>query len=327
MPYSKIGIQRILSYIHDSPMQYKAALSYDLRKPATLEISDIAVEDFRGRQLPLYTQFNLKVDSYNMGRTGLPSIYHLLPMANADNDKPVVLEVATAGNTATTYSGVYKFAPGSNLGVSWEYMFTEQERMVSLEFNGKLEKSVANALMTAAKTAEPTDATALGLPTTVPSFRTEQWQTPYLEFVKYDPAGLTGDTLIVDQDDIISRKFSIKTVGRKTIYDRQINDYLEVNLELVIADASATNLETWHNMTTSLDFAPKITLKEKNADGGSESHIFNAGTLTLTSASTIGDDKRELKLMFKGKIPVQNAVFSGTYQVETPYNYTITYSL
>lgn len=326
MAYSKIGINRISSWITGSSVQYEACLSYDLRKPATLLISDETVEDYRGRKLPLYTKFNLKFDSYNMGRTGLPSIYHLLPMAVADNDKPLCLEVVTQGGSSTTYDGVYQFLNTNNLGVDFTYTFSDKERMVSMEFNGKMEKDVANALITAAKTNTPINHAARNI-TATGSFRQDQWQTPYLEFVKYDPSGATGETVIVSQQDIISRNFTVKTTGRKTLYDKSINDYFDVNLELVIADASATKIETWHNMTTDVDFAPKIILKEKNYDGGSETHTFEAGTLTLTSETTIADDKRQLKLVFNGKIPTSNVVFAGTYVVESAYNYTITYSL
>lgn len=305
MAYARIGLKRLASWNKGTADAKDNLIIYDLRKPAKLEITEEGVEDYRKRTLPTYTNMKVSVDTMNVGR---PLLYYLFQQAT---DADLVQLEAVSEKNGGVYDGIYVFGTGSqSLGIDFDYVASNTERMASVTFEGKFEKSVANTILSQSlHNVTPIDFTLVeGGSAAVTTFTSAQYRTPYLSFVKYNPAG-AGDTVLVDPADVISYKLSLKTEGRKTLYNRTVVDYINASLEVEIASADKTKIRELHLLTTT-DFAPAVKFQMKDSDSTFENHEFADSVLTTKFEAVVGDDARSIKMVFSGNIPLSNVSYT-----------------
>lgn len=315
MAYARIGLKRLAAWNLDAPSSKKNLIYFDLRKPAKLEITEEGIEDYRKRTLPTYTNMKISVDTLNVGR---PLLYYLLEQV-VDSDL-VSLEAVSEKNGGV-YDGIYLFdASGQRLGIDFDYQAGSTERMASVTYEAKFEKSVANAILLAATTnVTPIDFSLIeGGGATVGTFTAGHYRTPYLSFIKYAANG-GSETVLVAPEDIISYKLSLKTEGRKTLHNRTVVDYLNATLEVEIASADKTKIKDLHLLTTT-DFAPAIKFQMKDSDSTYENHEFADSVLTSKFEATVGDDARSIKMVFSGNVPLGNISYT---ELTNTYAYSL----
>lgn len=305
MAYARIGLKRLAAWNLATGPSKENLIVFDLRKPAKLEITEEGIEDYRKRTLPTYTNMKISVDTLNVGR---PLLFYLLAQAT---DSDLVSLEALSEKNGGVYDGIYLFdSTGQKLGVDFDYVASNSERMASVTYEAKFEKSVANAILNAATTnVTPIDFTAIdGGTANIATFTSLQYRTPYLSFIKYNANG-GSDTVLVAPEDVISYKLSLKTEGRKTLHNRTVVDYINANLEVEIASADKTTIKNLHLLTTT-DFAPAIKFQMKDSDSTYENHEFADGVLTTKFEGVVGDDARSIKMVFSGNIPLGNVAYT-----------------
>lgn len=304
MAYARIGLKRLAAWNLGTAGAKDNLVIFDLRKPAKLEISEEGIQDYRKRTLPTYTNMKVSVDTFNVGR---PLLVTLL---NQSTDADLVSLEAVSEKNGGQYDGIYLFdATGQKLGIDFDYLVSATERSANITYEAKFEKSVANAILLAATTnVTPIDFTLAEGGSTVASFNTSQYRTPYLSFIKYTPSG-GSETVLVAPEDVISYKLSLKTTGRKTLHNRTVVDYITATLEVEIASADKTTIKNLHLLTTT-DFAPEVKLQMKDSDSTYENHNFADGVLTSKFEATVGDDARSIKMVFSGDIPLGNISYT-----------------
>jgi hypothetical protein len=126
------------------------------------------------------------------------------------------------------------------------------------------------------------------------------YRAPYYLEIEYP----TGQE-IFSKTEIIDRKLTIKTKGKKSIYNQSIVDYLSCTLELTARDAGITKFIS--EMDKSMSSA--ITWKEQNNDTFFDQFVFAANALTVKNEFKIDDSERQLKVILEGDIPVWDATF------------------
>lgn len=314
MAYSRIGLKRLAAWNLDSPSGKENLIYFDLRKPAKLEITEEGIEDYKKRQLPTYTNMKVTVDTFNVGR---PLLYYLL--SHATHPDLVSLEAVSEKNGGV-YDGIWLFdAAGQRLGIDFDYQAGLTERMASVTYEAKFEKSVANALLLAATTnVTPIDFSLIEGGGAVGTFTAGHYRTPYLSFIKYAANG-GSDVTLVAPEDIISYKLSLKTEGRKTLHNRTVVDYVNATLEVEIASADKTKIKDLHLLTTT-DFVPAIKFQMKDSDSTYENHEFADSVLASKFEATVGDDSRSIKMQFSGNIPLGNVTYT---ELTNTYAYSL----
>lgn len=315
MAYARIGLKKLAAWNLDSPSGKENLIYFDLRKPAKLEITEEGIEDYRKRQLPTYTNMKVTVDTMNIGR---PLLYYLL--AQATHPELVSLE-AIAEKNGAAYDGIYLFdAAGQRLGIDFDYQAGSTERMASVTYEAKFEKSVANAILLAATTnVTPIDFSLIeGGGAVVGTFTAGHYRTPYLSFIKYAANG-GSDVVLVAPEDIISYKLSLKTEGRKTLHNRTVVDYVNATLEVEIASADKTKIKDLHLLTTT-DFVPAVKFQMKDSDSTYETHEFADSVLATKFEATVGDDARSIKMVFSGNVPLGNISYT---ELTNTYSYSL----
>ena len=314
MAYSRIGLKRLAAWNLDSPSGKENLIYFDLRKPAKLEITEEGIQDYRQRQLPTYTNMKVTVDTMNIGR---PLLYYLL--AQATHPDLVSLE-AVSEKASGVYDGIYLFdADGQRLGIDFDYQAGSTERMASVTYEAKFEKSVANSILSASvSNVTPIDFSLVEGGSGIGTFTAGHYRTPYLSFIKYNPNG-TSDTVLVDPADVISYKLSLKTEGRKTLHNRTVVDYINATLEVEIASADKTKIKDLHLLTTT-DFAPAIKFQMKDSESTYENHEFADSVLASKFEATVGDDARSIKMVFSGNVPLGNVTYT---ELTNTYAYSL----
>lgn len=311
MAYARIGLSRVSAWSNND----ENYINYDLRKPAMLEFTDETITEYRGREIPNYTKAKLTVPTFNIGR---PLLYYLNQQVYGGT---VAIEAVAAKNGVSTYDGVFRFdTTGSKaMGIDYTYTISDKERVAEVVYEARFSKKVAQEIIASGSTYSPKSAGVIeGGSSNIGTFTQAHYYNPSLNTIKFKNDGAGAYTVLVQPEDVISRKLELKTEGRKTIDNRTVVDYIVATVEYEIAAAQASSMSALHQNDIT-DWAPEIVHIENNPTG-TESHVFENGVLSWNFSATVGDDARNIKMKFTGKIPIYNISY------DEPTN-TYTYSL
>ncbi|MCA0387921.1 MAG: hypothetical protein LCH52_05445 [Bacteroidetes bacterium] len=315
MSTSIVGLKRIMLWKKGVVPPYSdpalAAISLDVRKSSNLVKTDETVKDTKGRDLKNWARYKAEVESYNIDR---PLWYYLLEHLRRNGVDCEFLAEATAVTDfdplTRTFGGCFRFDGQRFMGLDVEYQMTKDERIAKLSFEVKMPKVLSQLLLDDAVTNEPLS--FIGLDEYSPS----QMNSPYLDSVKF---GEGSGTVLFDIENLLDMNFTMKTKGRKSIYDRTICDFISVEGQFTVAEANKDKLQAWENL---LDANPRIVIKQNNGGGKYEEHIFNAKVLSLKSDFEISDEKREVKIVLAGDVPV-TLIDKATGSYGSKYTYYI----
>lgn len=303
--YSKAGIRRLA--IWDNADAKSDIISLSNRASGIFTIDEKKdVTDYRGRVKPHMINFKIEAKDFSMGR---PALYYLLTHLSRGR---VSCEVVTRLTATGVYDGVFKFIGLTNaLGLDIDYVLDAKERSAALTIEKSFDWLDGKTLIDAAQ--GNTVETLSGFP--VDHYDGTMYRAPRFEFVKYG----TGETVLFEKDEIISRKLSIKSNSQKNIYDASTCNYLDVSLELELSKSGKADIKSFFEITD----CPKLIIRETDP-AGYEEHIFNAGVLSLSRNTSIGDDSRTMKLSFNGKVPNSLITYANPGSVVTNHQYTYT---
>jgi hypothetical protein len=302
--HSVAGFKRIMLFDKSWTSGSKGnLLVFQMREEANLVISGKTLEDHKKRQFPLMTNFKAEIPTLETGR---PLLLNLLTHARQGG---VCAEIVGQKKSSSTYDGVFQFVGNSFLGIDFEYESSLARRGAKIMLEASFDQIDAKAILEAAQINAMYDDTP-------DVFPYDKFESPKFESLKF---GDSPGTSLVNKEDIISLSLIVKSTGNKSLYDRTMVNDVEVNFDIVIADASKEKILSVFNIAP---WAPRLEFKQKIGDGAaSETHLFDEGVLGLTSKPELADAKRDLTLNFTGKIPLWDIAYSGT----TP-NQIYTYS-
>ena len=216
-----------------------------LRQAASLDMEPFkSVKDYRERELPNKTNFKFGGESL---QTTIKVLKQLIGFVNLNADA----QIQTTPQSATAGSeDVFQFVGDNKLGVGFEYMITADKRSCKIMLEGAMEDDRAKTLIDAADTNSLAN---LGIAGEGVDFT--KYRAPY--FLAFE---FPKSTALITPNDIIERKLTIKTKGKKDIYNKDIVDYLAVELELTGKNATITDIMNLYNKT----LGASILIKEKN---------------------------------------------------------------
>lgn len=292
--YSKAGIRRLALW--DNADAKNDVISLSNRATGTFAVDEKEdVTDYRGRVKPHMINFKLEAKDYSMGR---PALYYLLRHLNEGRVSVEVLS-RVVSLTGPVYDGIFKFIGATNaLGIDIDYVLDAKERSAALTLEKSFDWLDGKAII---------DASQGNTPETLSSFPPDHYdatmyRAPKFEFVKYG----SGETVLFEKDEIISRKLSIKSNSQKNIYDASTCNYLDVLFEVELSKAGKGDIKSFFEIGD----CPKLIIRETDP-AGYEEHVFNAGVLSIKRNAVIGDDTRSMKLMFKGSIPPNMVTYAN----------------
>ena len=237
------------------------------------------ITDFLERPLPNRFNFRIEADSYQTNVASL-ILAHQLAQNNG-----VMAEVVPNSFTG----GVYRFGHLNHLGYDFEFTLTDKERMLKHIMEASFEDTTAKTLMSAAIS------------------NTRQWITnDTFDIVTYNTPNVIGNTLLT-HEWIKSFSFSMKTVGQKNTSNRTIVDYIQVNLEITTFDVRASEILRLANFHLGTPITITLGETSTNASG---SIVISANSLFPKINYDNETNSRNLKLIYTGKLPLSNFVFT-----------------
>jgi hypothetical protein len=254
-----------------------------LRNEAKLIIEPFkTVKDYRERELPNMQNFKLEAESLQFRMKQLKAMIGFVNL-NAD------VQIQTQPQSFPGYD-VFQFAGVNKLGLGFEYMITAEKRSCKVMLEGAMEEDKAVTFIDAADSTVLEDLGFTGEGADFTSYK-----APYFLAFEFPKA-----TAIISSDDIIERKLTIKTKGKKDIYNRDIVDYLTVELEITGRNAAISDVITMFNKT----LGASVVIKEKNGASTFDGFDFATGVLTKTQTLSIDDTERTMKVKFIGDVPI-----------------------
>ena len=104
---------------------------------------------------------------------------------------------------------------------------------------------------------------------------------------------------MLSKPDLKSRRLSIKTSGNVTAFERQINDWIEVEFEVVFHDVSDESI--WRIVNRAQESSLKLV--EQVSETKTEQYIFNEGAITFKPVLRRAHDTAETTILAKAKFP------------------------
>lgn len=294
MPTSRAGLKQIVlmdaGTLATTPV---SPLAMGLRGEASMAITPHKpITDYRGRQLRNMINFKVEAKSY---QPTMQLLKALINWTNMNADAQIVTVPQSAGGSVDCY----KFVSDKKLGIGFEYLISADERSLKVILERAMEYERAKTFIDAADSETPVAITGLASPNSE-GVDQAKYRAPY--FLAFETPKATAPFTI---DDIIERSLSIKTASKKSAYNTDIVDYLEIELILKVSDASVAKLIT----QMSKDMSTTIYMKEQNTGSFYDAFDFNANVLTQTDEFSIGDDERAITMKFSGKVPVYDVTF------------------
>ena len=261
-----------------------------LRQEATLDIEPHkTIKDYRDRELPNMHNFKFSGETLQGTMKVLKALVGFVNL-NADVQIQTTPQSATAGS-----EDVFQFTGDNKLAVGFEYSITGEKRSCKIMFEGAMEQDRAISVIDAADSN-----TFVSLGGTCEGVDFTKYRAP--RFLAFEfPDG----TSLISMDDIVERKLIIKTKGKKDIYNRDIVDYLTVELSLTGKNAAITDLVTLYNKS----LGASVTVQEKNSGSHYDGFEFAANVLTHSPSAKFADNDRLRTVKFTGDVPIYDVSF------------------
>ena len=265
---------------------------------------DEVVKTERSLELPNKTKMSISPESYQIGIPQLQSIIeHYLRDSGADASilLPSGKRFNIVGDTC--------------LGVELEFSLDEKIRKAKLNCSNSLPFMKAHDIIIAAQVGAnftPTYWTT----NAANYFNRALYSSPNLDIVKWWGAD-NSESVWIQSNQIVSRKFAIKSSGDKNIYGQSRGNWLEVSGEFVINDASLSTLRTLREKIYDHGFYFDERVGLDSSSYRLDRFRFEVGAISFQNKLIQGDKTATLTLSFKGNIPntpdnVHFDTFSGS---------------
>jgi len=265
-----------------------------IRGGASLEVNPHKeVKDYRERKLRNMVNFKFGVESFQPSMKFLKA---LINWANNNCDVQIVSTPQTSGGAVDCF----QFKGNESIGIDFEYLMNMDKRSVKVDFERAMEYDRAQSFIDGADSTTPTAITGFSAPNTE-GMDFNAYRKPY--FIAFEAPKGTPLCVITD---VIDRKLTIKTKGKKSGYNSSIVDYLTITAELTTRKAGIG--EFINAMDRGM--RPSILWKEQNALASLYDAVdINSNVLTQSETFKIADDDRFVKLTFEGDVPLYDTSF------------------
>lgn len=248
-----------------------------LRKDAKLIITEEPVKDVWDRSLPNWINFKIEAES----------LYNNIDIINMAHQYATGGGVMCEAQCIDPGDDVFVFGFNNYLGYDFEFELNQNERMIKHILEARFEYNTGKAIINDA------------------SQNTRQWSandqlSPWL----YVNSKINLFNGFFDPSWIKDFKLTIKTVSEKTIWNRSLVNYLDVQLEITSYESKARVIKGL------LDLGMLTTCSLTSSDGF-EFKIVQ-GALFPQREATIGDKEKFSKLLFSGKLPLSSMVVNNT---------------
>lgn len=199
-------------------------------------------------------------------------------------------------------------------GIEFDFLLSDAERSVKIDLGCAVEYAYGKQLVDLLQVAQIHSwllDTNNGLGSKGIKFSKQI--APYFLSIE-NPSG----TALLSKPDLKSRRLNIKTAGNTTAYERRVNDWIEVEFEVVTHDV--TDINIWRVVNKAQEGSMKLI--ESVSATKTEQYIFPEGALTFKPEIVRGDDTSEVKILAAGKFPPSaiSADYSDTNNVKLTFN-------
>lgn len=295
MSSSNPGIKRILFCDKNTLATTPAdPIALGFRSEGSMAITPFGtVEVQGGGQLPNKRNFHFEFESFQ-------ATMHMLDKMRQWVNLECDIEMVTAKQPGTTpASNVFKFVSNNRLGLGFKYTLSNEKRSLNVVAESALTEDAAAALIFAAKSAPATTVTAI---TNAEGNNLDFYKPPRVEILTWG-----GSSLIADPRDIVSYNLTIETEATKDLYNTDIVNQLNVNLEIVTRAASIDNIK---DAITANRAAALVLTQYNNTDGTLyDKFDFAEGAMLRVDETTIGDAERTHKITCTRKVSIYDFAF------------------
>lgn len=275
-------------------------------KGAKLTIADEAmVEDYRGRQFQNKIKFSAEFTSLQFGLGELNKILTILKSSDKIADVQVATALPYAGTTATQLpnEGIFNFVGTQGMGLEFEFLRSLKENSCKITAAASYSVADAKALMLASKTNTPntllTAAAGEDITKIIP---------PNYSEIYFGVDGQSAPVALAPRFEVYSMEAKFKLKTDKTVMDIAIPIMVEHDITIELLDSSPDKIYQMLNVNNE-----RVGIDVLKSTGW-ESYIFPANTLMYKTESEIGEDKRLVKLNFKGGSYLADAVYTSNQQ-------------
>jgi hypothetical protein len=246
-----------------------------LQKDAALTTKEINITEYRGGELPYQIENIITANSVQTTFADLQT-FLLVYLLEGGCDVQAVAQKSSS----TTYDAVYNFTGDKRfMGFNFDYYLESKQRGCILTTKVNLDADEQLSLNQDSIFAVPRNLVTLGQGTRGVNYT--KYRKPNLEYVA-SPI----NTLFVNNQNIVSRKLRLKSVGSELESGRGDVPMIEVTLEITI-----NNTQSWElvNYLSKSKYA-SVALAERISPNGLETFNFGEGVLWRTHEFKHGID-------------------------------------
>jgi hypothetical protein len=290
---SRAGIKQIilcdLGTLAASPAN---VVAMGLRNNGTMDITPFkTIKDYRNRELPNMDNVKIEAESF---QPSLRMLKKLIDFTNHNCDAQIT---SVKQNSSASSDDVYRFTGDNSPGIDFELVYTPEKRSIKVTLERAFPKETMDSLLNVFETQQAIS---------IPGLPNEEG----VDFAKYRfPCTLTIESPLASQicseHHFESRKLSIKTKGKKSVFNSSFIDYVTVGIELVTRDSSIAKLLSQR----SKGISPSFYWKESNGGIYYDAFEFSAGVLAQKSELKNSDEERTLKIIYEADIPIYDLSF------------------
>lgn len=256
--------------------------------------------------VPNLTNFKFESTTFQASLTVLQNLHNLI-MNKCDAQLITVPQTSGAASSG----GIFNFVGDNYPGLGYEFEISKAQRSAKVMLEVGVEGYQRDELFTQSLTNTALDLSAYGdgLYVKDPTL----YVPPAFITAKYN----TND--IFAKDELIDWKLVIKTKNTgKSAYNRDRNNYYTITFEITGTDARISKIQSAY----SSGLANALEVTQRFDATHNDVFEFEAGVLhQRLDPVNIGDDDRNLKLVYEGDIPVGDITF-GDLEGTDPHKIT-----
>lgn len=266
-----------------------------LRKNGKMVISDDVIKLEKELSVRNYTKFNAEAETVQCGYTMLRDFISVYAA-----DGRVDAHILTMPQQSTPDGRGLKgeemlgfgYSPNGNGHMGFGFKYIEEYS------NGKKETSAQVKLQVSLPKAEADTILAFNQAGTssIPDTLKPLDVNPGILIGIEHPTGIG----LIGMDDLVSYKLELESKGDgETVYNRPVTDYIAVTVEIITKNSSIAAMRTAHGIS---EFA-SLAIKERLTNTVITEKVFAAGSISRILETEIAD-KRQMKLVWKGNVPI-----------------------
>jgi len=211
---------------------------------------------------------------------------------------------------ATEWDGdVYQLAGDYFAGIDFDFELTEKTRKTKLILEAAFNADLAQTNIITPSEVSGTGSKLFNATPIVKGLSQAAVAVPTFYSIK-----LPHDTAYNEflPELLTSLSFKMKNSGEKSIYNRTLTEYFEFDISFTVkcvSNAQASDTLKW---ITAKSLLESFKISQFISASITDVFMFNTNALSSSPVVLISDDKREVKVSLKGKVPYADLAFNTT---------------